>query len=178
MLAVNIVFAGLVLALNGYALLPKSNVDKRVQGTVNAVVGALIAINATITVFRAGHREGYEFAHAAGGWLFTINYFIIAAHIFFKSESWKGFGFFSLFATIFSLIFAVDAIVNYFHWIFIYMWFMWALLWFQSFLAMGINYKEGCKFAAFIGKLSAPILIINGIASTFIPGILMLLGVI
>jgi hypothetical protein len=48
---------------------------------------------------------------------------------------------------------------------------MWGVLWAQSFLASLLCIKA-------IDKFSPHILILNGVASTFIPGFLILLGVI
>jgi len=178
MLAINIIFAGFVLSLNGFSLIEKARIDQKVKGAINLVVGILIAVNAVIQTILAAGMTQYpysdsqmmHFGFAAAMWLFAINYLILAFHIFFKAESYKAFGLFSAFAVIVSLIFAIETIVARGGWLFIYLWFMWAVLWLQSFLAMMLE----IKWAA---KLSVPILIINGVLSTFLPGMLMVLGV-
>jgi hypothetical protein len=167
LLGVNLLFAGFALTLNGVSYFSK--VDNKVKGAVNVLVGLVIAINAAFQTAWATCHITYGFAAAM--WLFSLNYFIIAAHIFFKSENWNAFGLYGLFAAIVSFTFAVDTIVNSGPWEMIYMWFMWAFLWLQSFLAITVKIKV-------VDKVTPHILILNGVASTFIPGFLILLGVI
>jgi hypothetical protein len=104
-------------------------------------------------------------------WLFALNYFIIAAHLLFKSENWKVFGLYGLFASIVSFTFAGETILTGGPWELIYMWCMWGALWAQSFLAIMVGIRA-------VDRFTPHILILNGIASTFIPGLLILLGVI
>ncbi|MCL2373929.1 MAG: AmiS/UreI family transporter [Treponema sp.] len=167
MLGVNLLFAGFALTLNGVSYL--TAVDNKVKGLANVLVGTVIAINA---VFQVSQAASYaEFGFSAAMWLFALNYFIIAAHIFFKSENWKVFGLYGLFASIVSFTFAGQAIATSAPWELIYMWCMWGVLWAQSFLAILAGIKA-------VDKFTAHILILNGIASTFIPGFLILLGII
>ena len=167
MLGVNLLFAGFALTLNGISYLTK--VDEKAKGMANILVGVVIAINAVFQT--AAATDHLTFGFSAAMWLFALNYFIIAAHIFIKADNWKVFGLYGLFASIVSLIFAGDTFINSGPWEMIYMWLMWAILWAQSFFAIMLNVKS-------IGKFTAHILIINGIASTFIPGFLILLGII
>ena len=176
MLAINIIFAGFVLTLNGFSLIERAKIDQKVKGAINLTVGILIAINAIIQTIIADSMM--EFGFAAAMWLFAINYLILAFHIFLKAESYKAFGLFSGFATIVSLIFAMHnmylaitaAEVAAFGIVIIILWFMWAILWLQSFLAMTLEIK-------WINKLSVFILIFNGVLTTFLPGMLMVLGI-
>lgn len=167
MLGVNLVFAGFALTLNGLSYLMPT--DDRVRGVVNLSVGLIIAINAVFQTAFAGDHVSFGFAAAM--WMFALNYLIIAAHILFGSENWKVFGLFSLFASIISLTFAADTFFNGGPTVMIYLWLMWAILWLQSIGAVLLGSKA-------IDKLSPYILIVNGIASTFVPGLLILLGVI
>jgi len=167
LLGINLLFAGFALTLNGFSY--KVEVDSKVKGCVNLIVGIVIAINAIIQTLNA--VSFVTFGFAAAMWLFAINYFIIAAHIFLNSTNWKIFGLYGLFAAIISVIFAIDTFVGTGPWEMIYMWLMWAILWGQSFFAIILENKV-------VDKLTRPVLILNGIASTFIPGILILLGVI
>jgi hypothetical protein len=166
MLGVNLLFAGFALTLNGMSYLTK--VDEKVKGAANILVGLVIAVNA---IFQTGAADSHIlFGFAAAMWMFALNYFIIAAHIFFKADNWKVFGLYSLFASLVSFIFAGDSIVNNAPWELIVLWFMWALLWAQSFFSIMTKIK-------WVGKLTPAILIINGVGSTFLPGALILLGV-
>jgi hypothetical protein len=167
MLGVNLLFAGFALTLNGVSYL--TPVDNKVKGMANILVGIVIAVNAIFQTSQASDHVTFGFSAAM--WLFALNYFIIAAHIFFNSDNWKVFGLYGLFAAVVAFVFAGDTIINGGPWEMIYMWLMWAVLWAQSFFAILVGSKA-------IGKLTAPILILNGIASTFIPGFLILLGVI
>ncbi|MCL2376454.1 MAG: AmiS/UreI family transporter [Defluviitaleaceae bacterium] len=167
MLGINLLFAGFALTLNGVSYITK--VDDKVKGVANVLVGLVIAINA---IFQAANATDHiTFGFSAAMWLFAINYFIIAAHIFFGSTNWKVFGLYGLFAGIVSFVFMGDTLVNGGPWEMVYMWAMWGALWAQSFLAILCGSKA-------VDKLTPHILILNGIASTFIPGFLILLGVI
>ena len=167
MLGVNLLFAGFALTLNGVSYLTK--VDDKAKGMANIFVGVVIAINAVFqTAMAADH---VTFGFAAAMWLFALNYLVIGVHIFVKADNWKVFGLYGLFAAVVSLVFAGDTIVNSGPWEMIYMWIMWAILWAQSFFAIMLDIKA-------VDKFTPHILIINGIASTFIPGFLILLGII
>ncbi|MCL2225187.1 MAG: hypothetical protein FWB96_09515 [Defluviitaleaceae bacterium] len=170
MLGINLMFAGLALTLNGASYFV--NFDNKVRAIANILIGIVIGINAIFQVAQADCNVTFGFS--AIMWMFSLNYFIIAAHIFFKSENWKVFGLYALFAAIVSFVFAGDAVFALQHGaprVMVYLWFMWAILWAQSFLALLFEIK-------IIDKFSPHILILNGIASTFVPGILILLGVI
>jgi len=167
MLGVNLVFAGFALTLNGLSYL--IDVDDRVKGVVNFLVGLVIGINAVFQT--AAAQDHVAFGFAAAMWLFALNYFVIAAHIFFKSTNWKAFGLFSLFAMIVSLTFAGDTFVSGGPAVMIFLWLMWAVLWAQSFVALLLGNSA-------IDRLSPYVLITNGIVSTFVPGLLILLGLI
>jgi len=167
LLGINLVFAGFALSLNGISY--KIEMDSKAKGIVNLIVGLLIAINAIFQTAQA--TDFVTFGFAAAMWLFAINYFIIAAHTFFNSENWQVFGLYGLFAAIISLIFAIDTFHGAGPWELVYMWLMWAVLWGQGFLSITLGMKK-------VDKLTPHVLILNGIASTFIPGILILLGII
>ena len=165
MLGVNLLFAGFALTLNGVSYL--TAVDDKAKGIVNILVGLVIGINAVFQTAQATCHVTFGFSAAM--WLFALNYLIIAAHIFFKSENWKVFGMYGLFASLVSFTFALEAIFTNTPWVMVYLWCMWGILWSQSFFAIMLGNKT-------IDKLTPHILILNGIASTFIPGFLILLG--
>jgi len=167
MLGVNLMFAGFALTLNGISYRVK--VDDRAKGIANILVGVVIAINA---IFQTAAADSHvTFGFSAAMWLFALNYFVIAAHILLKSDNWMVFGLYGLFASVVSFVFAGDTIINNGPWEMIYMWLMWAVLWAQSFFAIMLRIKA-------IDKLGPAVLVLNGIASTFVPGLLILLGVI
>lgn len=167
MLGVNLLFAGFALTLNGFSYI--TAVDDKVKGVANALVGMVIAINAVFQTAMSTDPVGY--GYAAAMWMFALNYFIIAAHIFLKSDNWKVFGLYSLFASLVSFTYTGESIINSGPWEMTYMWFMWGALWAQSCLASLLGMKS-------VDRFSPHILILNGVASTFIPGFLILLGVI
>jgi len=167
MLGVNLLFAGFALTLNGFSYL--TAVDNKAKGIVNILVGLIIGINAVFQTAQAGCHISFGFSAAM--WLFSLNYLIIGAHIFLNSENWKVFGLYGLFAALVSFTFAVEAIVVNAPWVMVYLWGMWGILWAQSFFAIILENKS-------IDKFTPHILILNGIASTFIPGFLILLGII
>ena len=165
MLGVNLLFAGFALTLNGFSYYTK--IDNKVKGIANILVGIVIAINAVFQTSQA--TEFFEFGFSAAMWMFALNYFMIAAHLLVNSENWKAFGLYSLFAAIVSFTFTWDSVVTEAPIVFIYLWAMWGVLWGQSFLAILVGMKS-------VDKYSPHVLILNGIASTFVPGLLMLLG--
>jgi hypothetical protein len=165
MLGVNLLFAGFALTLNGTSYFMP--VDNKVKGTANILVGIVIAVNAVFQTAQA--TDHITFGFSAAMWLFALNYFIIAAHIFFKSENWKAFGLYGLFASIVSFTFAGQAIITSAPRELVYM--MWGVLWAQGCLSILFGVKA-------IDKITPHTLILNGIASTFVPGLLILMGVI
>ena len=167
MLGVNLLFAGFALTLNGVSYLVP--VDNKAKACVNTFVGTIIAINA---VFQTAWATDYvTFGFSAAMWLFALNYFIIAAHIFLESTNWKAFGLYGLFASIVSFTFMANTVITGGPVEMVYMWFMWAILWAQSFYSSFMGNEA-------IDKYSPHILILNGIASTFVPGFMILLGMI
>jgi hypothetical protein len=163
----NLLFAGFALTLHGVSYIIA--VDDKVKGVVNALVGLIIAINAVFQTSMSTDHVG--FGYAAAMWLFASNYFIIAAHIFCQSENWKAFGLYGLFAALVSFTFAGDTALGGGPWEMTYMWCMWGVLWAQGFGSSLLGMKA-------VDRFSPHILILNGVASTFIPGFLILLGVI
>jgi len=167
MLGVNLLFAGFALTLNGVSYL--TTVDEKAKGMVNIFVGLIIGLNAIFQTTQADCHTTFGFAAAM--WLFSLNYLVIAAHIFLGSTNWKVFGMYGLFAAIVSLVFAAEAVIVGAPWEMVYLWGMWCILWAQSFVSIMLESKAA-------GKITPHILILNGIASTFVPGFLILLGVI
>jgi len=170
MLGINLMFAGFALTLNGVSYF--MTLDNKVKALTNILIGFVIGTNA---IFQTAQADSHvTFGFAAAMWLFSLNYFIIAAHIFFKSENWKVFGLYALFAAFVSFTFAGDTIVGLKHGappVMVFLWLMWAILWTQTFLALLFGIKS-------VDKFSPHILILNGVVSTFVPGMLILLGVI
>lgn len=160
-------FAGFALSLNGVSYLTK--IDDRVKAIANILVGIVIGINA---VFQTAAADSYiTFGFSAAMWLFSLNYLIIAAHILLKAGDYKVFGLYSLFAFIVSAVFAGDTVVNDGPAVMVFLWGMWAVLWLQSFVSIMLGVKA-------VDKLTPHILILNGVVGTFVPGFLILLGVI
>ena len=165
MLGINLLFAGFALSLNGVSYFVK--IDRKMIGFANLIVGLIILTNSIIGVVQATGIADYS--NAAGGFLFAVNYILIfISHI--KEDNFKLFGFFELFATIVSLIYTVTTAIAGVY-ILTYLWAMWAVLWFEGFL------DSFCGIRA-MSKVSPIILLANGLFSTFVPGVLILLGII
>ena len=165
MLGINLLFAGFALSLNGVSYFVK--IDRKMIGFANLIVGLIIALNSIIGVVQASGIADYS--NAAGGFLFAVNYILIfVSHI--KEDNFKMFGFFELFATVVSIIYAVSTALSGVY-ILTYLWAMWALLWLEGFLDSFCGVKG-------MSKVSPIILIANGVLSTFVPGVLILLGII
>ena len=165
MLGINLMFAGFALSLNGVSYYVKIN--RKMIAFANLLVGAIIFINSVIGVLQAASIADYS--NSAGGFLFAVNYLLIfISHI--KEDTFKLFGFYELFAFIVSAIYVVSTAINGIY-ILTYLWAMWAILWFEGFLDSFCNIKN-------MDRISPIFLIANGILSTFVPGILILLGII
>jgi hypothetical protein len=158
-------FAGFALTLNGLSYVIK--MDEKVRAVANILVGIVIGTNAIFQTTQAASQV--EFGFSAIMWMFALNYFIISPDLLFKIDRQSFFGVYSLFATAVSVAFFLDSLGGY--WEMIVLWAMWTILWLQSTLAILFGIKS-------IDKLSPHILIFNGVVSTFIPGMAILLGVI
>ena len=167
MLGVNLLFAGFALTLNGLSYFIE--VDNKAKAIANVLVGFVIGVNA---VFQTAQADCHvTFGFSAAMWLFALNYLIIAAHILLGAANWKVFGLYSLFASLVSFTFAGQAVFVNAPAVMVYLWGMWGVLWAQSFLSIVVGSKT-------VDKFTPQVLILNGVASTFVPGFLILLGVI
>lgn len=165
MLGINLLFAGLALSINGVAYYVKF--DRKVLGFVNLIVGLIIFINSIVGVLQASQITDYS--NSAGGFLFAVNYILLyISHT--KEDNFKVFGFFELFACIVSVVYMISSAIEGVY-ILTYLWLMWEVLWFEGFLDSFCGIKV-------MSKISPIVLIANGLFSTFIPGILILLGII
>ena len=167
MLGVNLLFAGFALTLNGLSYVIE--VDNRAKAIANILVGFVIGVNAVFQTAQAGCHVTFGFSAAM--WLFALNYLIIAAHLLLGASNWKVFGLYSLFASVVSFTFAGEAVVVSAPLVMVYLWGMWGILWAQSFLSIVVGSK-------IVDRFTPHILVINGVASTFVPGFLILLGLI
>lgn len=164
MLGINLAFAGFVLILNGISYWQE--LDRKVIGGVNLVVAGIIGVNSIIGVATA---EGIvDYANSAGGFLFAFNYLLIGIERLLGSN-FAVFGWFQLYASLFSLAFGINCIVAG-AMIMAYLWLMWFVLWLVGFMATYISHE--------LDRICPYVLIANGLLSTGIPGILMLLQII
>ena len=161
MLGINLMFAGFALILNGISCIKPLN--NKMVAIINGLVCLIIFLNSAIGVFNANGIVDY--ANAAGGFLFAINYLIIFAERMFNSD-FIVFGWFEMYAFIMSFAFGVYALVGEFYFIAV-LWFMWFVLWLVGFLATIAKWQ-------FAQKISPLVLVLSGIISTGVPGLLIL----
>ena len=161
MLGINLMFAGFALILNGISCIKPLN--NKMVAIINGLVGLIIFFNSVIGVFNANGIVDY--ANAAGGFLFAINYLIIFAERMFNSD-FIVFGWFEMYAFIISIAFGIYALVGEFYFIAV-LWFMWFVLWLVGFLATIAKWH-------FAQKISPLVLVFSGIISTGVPGLLIL----
>jgi len=165
MLGICLLFAGLLLTLNGVNYFAKF--DGKILGIVNLTGASILFLIAVIGSVTADAIELY--AAAAASFVFAMNFIIIGLHYIIAKE-WRLFGWFALFGAVFCIAFGLQAIIVS-SWLFVFLWFMWAELWAVCFLDSAANIKWASKFTPFN-------LIINAVLSTGVPAILFLLGVI
>lgn len=161
MLGINLMFAGFALILNGISCLKPLN--NKMVAIVNGFVGIIIFVNSVIGVFNA--QGMVDYANAAGGFLFAINYLIIFSERIVNSD-FMVFGWFEMYAFIISLAFGIYAFVGELYF-FALLWIMWFILWLVGFLATIIKWN-------FSQKISPIVLIASGIISTGVPSLLIL----
>jgi hypothetical protein len=165
MLGINLVICGLLVFLNGVNHF--TNFDKKILGLLNLMGSAILVLNAVVTVAIAGANI-VAFAGATAAFIFAINLAVIGVN-YKLDRGFTVYGWFALYATIFALAFGINAILNK-ETIMAVLWFLWAQLWFVSFVNIICKSKLAKRIAPYN-------LILSGLFTMGLPGTLMLLGV-
>ncbi|AZG11050.1 AmiS/UreI transporter [Pigmentiphaga sp. H8] len=158
MLGLALFFIGAVLIVNGVGL--TGRIDGRDSAPFNLLVGLLALFINGLGLYRAVSTA--DLFAVAGGLLFAFTYLYLAV-VQWRSLKGVGLGWYCLFVAISALAFAPVAGDGRL----IAMWLLWASLWFFFFLALGLG-----KPLRFLGAYT----ILIGVATCWVPGLLMLMG--
>lgn len=158
MLGVALFFIGAVLIVNGVGL--TGRIEGKDVAPFNLLVGLLALFINGLGLYRAAATP--DFFATAGGLLFAFTYLFLAVVQWWALKG-VGLGWYCLFVAASALAFAAAAgDVRL-----IVMWLLWASLWFFFFLALGLG-----KSLRFLPGYT----IVVGIATCWVPGLLMLMG--
>lgn len=160
MVGVALMFAGVVLLVNGLSLLGK--VDGASIAFFNVLMGALLA---GIAVWDG--VEGEVFG-AGQVFLFAFTYLWLAWNSMTKQEDWRGFGWYCGFVALVAFPTAALTYADDHPW-FGTFWIIWGLLWYLFFLMFALGVK---RLVVPTGMSAIPI----GIGTLMIPGYLMMSG--
>lgn len=162
MLAVALLFVGITLVSNGALILqkaePKSIAVMNIITAVVLIVGNFIQLQSATTMT--------DYCNVGGGLLFGFTYAIIACSLLFGIDG-KVNGWFSLMVALFAIVMGVSCILSQ-SYLYVYLWFMWAILW-------GSTFVENI-LAKPLGKFVPVLCIVEGVLAAFVPAILMFLG--
>lgn len=167
MLGVCLLFVGIVLINNGICSL--TNVSKRAAAVMNILTGGL-----SLFINFSNLLQGNYYA-AGTGLLFCFTYLFVAIMNIFDLESLP-FAWFSTFVAVNAVIFGiVEGVTGSValgitpDWRWAVIWWLWAVLWGSSFVTdiLGKN----------LGKFVPYLQIFEGIATAWIPGLMLLLNI-
>ena len=168
MLGVCLLFVGIVLINNGVCTL--CNVDPRSAAVMNIFTGGLSLIINVIAIVQGQY-------YAAGtGLLFGFTYLFVAFNNLMGNKSKIPFAWFSMFVAINAVVFGTVegflgsealGIVPDMRWAVI--WYLWAILWATAFVEDVLGKK--------LGKFVPALQIFEGVATAWVPSVMMLLCV-
>jgi len=158
-LGVKLFFIGGLLVVNGVGL--TGRINPKDCAPFSLLVGLLSLTTNVIALTRGS--EAADFAGVGGGLLFAFTYLYLAV-VQWRGLEGVGFGWYCLFVAVSALVFAGAKTDD---WRVMAMWLLWASLWFLFYLAQGLG-----KNLPFLGGYT----IIIGLATCWLPGIIMMLG--
>lgn len=162
MLGVVLLFVGFVLVINGLTL--AGLIDARESAVFNLLVGLLSALAGMLAATRA--HAGADYLALGSGLLFAFTYLYVAAVNWFSLRG-TGLGWYCLCVALTALPVGWDA------WMhgdlrMAVIWWVWSTLW-------ALFFVDGCTRVA-VKRFLAPYTVVVGIATCWIPGLLMMLG--
>ncbi|GGC01957.1 transporter protein [Oxalicibacterium flavum] len=168
LLGLSLLYVGAVLFLNGLWLLDR--IGDREIWIINVFSGGLTLLIALYMAFN-GNADAASIKGAALTLLFTFTYFWVAFNRFNGADG-RGLGWFSLFVAITVVPVAFDTLRHagstWDVW-FGLSWAAWAVLWFMFFLLLAMQRN--------IARLTGVVTVVIGIATGWLPGYLLLDGV-
>lgn len=160
MLGVSLLYVGAVLMCNGLGRL--TGIDGKSVAVIDFFVGFLSVFINLLSIIQG------DYYSAATGLLFGFTYLFIALNAVFDLDG-RVLGWFSLFVAVTAVPCAVLCLTRDNDPIFFVIWLLWALLWFAIFLESVLNKN--------LGKFVPVLLVLEGIVTGWIPGFLLLTGV-
>lgn len=160
MLGVSLLYVGAVLMCNGLGRL--TGIDGKSVAVIDFFVGFLSVFINLLSIIQG------DYYSAATGLLFGFTYLFIALNAVFNLDG-RVLGWFSLFVAVTAVPCAVLCLTRDNDPIFFVIWLLWALLWFAIFLESVLNKN--------LGKFVPVLLVLEGIVTGWIPGFLLLTGV-
>lgn len=168
LLGLSLLYVGAVLFLNGLWLLGR--IDEREIWIINLFSGGLTLLIALYMAFN-GNADAASIKGAALTLLFSFTYFWVAFNRFNGADG-RGLGWFSLFVAITAVPVAFDTLRHanstWDVW-FGLSWATWAILWFMFFLLLAMQRN--------IARLTGVVTMLIGITTGWLPGYLLLDGV-
>lgn len=168
MLGIILLYVGIVLISNGVARL--SGINDKSIAVMNIFTGGLSLILNIISIgYGVASSQSTEFFYASGtGLLFAFTYLYTAINTIYDLDQ-RLYGWYSLFVAINAIPAGILAFQGYggnsiYGWI----WFCWGILWLTGFIETVLKKNLG-KFVGWLG-------VIEGIATAWIPGFLMLVN--
>jgi len=159
---VALVFVGMALIVGGSLMLSK--VDAKTIATMHFSAGSVLVIGAIIQLTRGAILGDYLMA--CGFFLFGFTYVIFGAILLFGLDV-KLAGWYGIMVAVFAAVFGIAALIAGDGGT-AYMWLIWAFLWGWMFVEYVLPVKTP-------PRLFPIMLVIGGIISAFVPGILVLL---
>lgn len=168
LLGLALLYVGSVLFLNGIWLMGR--IGDREIAIINIFVGALTALVSAFLAF-GPNADAASIKAAALTLLFTFTYLWVAYNRFHDVDG-RGLGWYSLFVAITVVPVALDTLINattlWGYW-FGLCWAAWAVLWFMFFLLLAMQKP--------IAKVTGAVTSIQGILTGWLPGYLLLEGI-
>lgn len=162
-------YVGAVLILNGLWMLGR--ISDREISVINVLVGGL-ALLVSLKLALGQGADAAAVRTAAFSLLFAFTYLWVAANRFSGSDG-RGLGWFSLFVALSALPMAVDglrqATTPWAYWQ-AFSWAAWAVLWLLFYMTLVLGRP--------LGRVAAGVAIFEGVATAWVPGYLLLLGVV
>ncbi|MGU3625935.1 AmiS/UreI family transporter [Comamonas sp. C24C] len=158
MLGVALFFIGAVLIVNGIGL--TGRIESKDSAPFNLLVGLLAFFTNALGLIRA--MVDADFFAAAGGLLFAFTYLYLAVVQWWGLKG-VGLGWYCLFVAISAFAFAATAgDIRV-----IFMWVVWASLWFFFYVALGLG-----KTLRFLPGYT----VLVGVVTCWVPGLMILMG--
>lgn len=167
MLAVALLFVGITLVSNGVLFLLKSDIKSI---AVLNLITAFVLITGNV-IGLANATTMMDYCNAGGGFLFGFTYLLIGFNLLFNLDT-RVYGMYSGMVAIFAIVMGIWGLVTatgLVSYLYVYLWFAWAILW-------GAGFIENV-FKKNFGKFTCILCILEGVFAAFVPALMMFMGI-